>query len=82
MIGEKDQGVLDLIGAIAPRSLMLIACGKREIYFNRMFLAAAKAPKIIWELPKVQHAAAISDPDYHVKLIDFFTETLQPVQKE
>jgi pimeloyl-ACP methyl ester carboxylesterase len=78
MMGGRDTGVLEEIGKIAPRPLMLVACGKFEIHFGRMFLAAANDPKISWELPKTRHAhGLVQNPrEYPQRIIAFFRQAL------
>lgn len=78
MIGGKDKGVLQVIGEVAPRPILFIASGEKDIYFNRMFFQAAKEPKELWELPEAPHGGALAvDPDEYLKrLISFFEKTL------
>jgi len=78
MMGGRDTGVLQVIGNLAPRPLLMIACGGGEIYFNRMFFAAANEPKTLWELPKAQHAGAMTQEpkQYPQRIIDFFDRAL------
>ena len=45
MIGGKEPGVLEVIGRVAPRPLLLIASGQQDIYFNRQFYRAANEPR-------------------------------------
>ncbi len=59
MIGGKEPGVLEVIGRLAPRPLLLIASGQQDIYFNRQFYQAANEPKELWELPDGEHGEAI-----------------------
>jgi len=74
MSGVHPTAILAEIGKLAPRPLMLIACGQYELYFNRMFYAAAGEPKTLWELPKARHAGAfIKDQRvYKEKVLSFF----------
>ncbi len=67
MIGGKDRGVLEVIGEIAPRPILFIASGAKDIYFNRLFYQHAKEPKELWELPNGEHGAAV---------IEFFDKSL------
>lgn len=78
MIGGKDSGVLETIGKIAPRPILLIAGGEKDIYFNRLFFQAANEPKEIWELPEAEHAAAILEDShaYVRRVTEFFDRTL------
>ncbi len=78
LMGGRDTAVLEEIGKIAPRPLMLISCGKFEIYFGRMFLAAAKDPKTLWELPRARHAQGfLQNPkEYPARVLAFFNNVL------
>lgn len=78
MIGGRDRGVLEVIGEVTPRPLLLIASGDKDIYFNRLFYQAAKDPKELWELPNGTHAAAFleNSQEYAERVIGFFDEAL------
>lgn len=82
MCGEKEAGVLEVIGRIAPRPVLLIAGGPQDIYFNRMFHQAANEPKELWELPAGEHGAAIlSDSQAYIQRVtEFFSRELLPEQ--
>jgi uncharacterized protein len=52
----------DVVARIAPTPLMLIATGgslPAERDFNRIYLEAAREPVELWDLPDVDHTAAI-----------------------
>lgn len=78
MIGGKDSGVLEVIGTLAPRPILLIASGANDIYFSRLFFKAAQEPKELWELPNGTHGGAIlQDPkEYTKRVLDFFNKGL------
>jgi dienelactone hydrolase len=78
MIGGKDTSVIDAIGQIAPRPILFIASGEKDIYFNRLFFQAANEPKELWELPKGEHGAAILEDSriYMQRVIEFFDKAL------
>jgi uncharacterized protein len=78
MIGGRDTSVIEAIGQIAPRPILLIASGEKDIYFNRLFFHAAKEPKELWELPDAEHGTAIlkESQTYMRQVIDFFDKTL------
>jgi uncharacterized protein len=78
MIGGKDTSVIETIGQIAPRPILLIASGEKDIYFNRLFFQAADEPKEIWELPTGEHGAAIlaDSQTYMQRVIEFFDKSL------
>jgi pimeloyl-ACP methyl ester carboxylesterase len=59
MCRGRQAGVLDVIGELAPRPLLLIASGSQDIYFNRFFYRAAGEPRELWEVPQGEHGAAI-----------------------
>jgi|GEM_PF-676925 len=77
MCGVHPTDIRAEIGKLAPRPLLLIACGKTEIHFNRKFYAAASEPKALWELPKARHAMAFFQDHkvYMAKVIGFFDNT-------
>jgi pimeloyl-ACP methyl ester carboxylesterase len=78
MIGGKDTSVMESIAKIAPRPILLIASGEKDIYFNRLFFQAAGEPKELWELPNGKHGAAIlqSSGAYSQRVIEFFDKAL------
>jgi len=78
MIGGKDTSVMEAIGQIAPRPILLIASGEKDIYFNRLFFQAAQEPKELWELPSGEHGAAILQDSriYMQGVVGFFDKTL------
>ena len=74
MIGGKSTSVVETIGKIAPRPILLIASGEKDIYFNRIFFPAAQEPKELWELHAGQHGAAILQGSgaYAQRVVEFF----------
>jgi fermentation-respiration switch protein FrsA (DUF1100 family) len=82
MSGYKEASVLDVIGLLAPRPILLIAGGAQDIYFNRLFYQAAGEPKELWELPQGEHGAAVLSDSraYTGRVIEFFQRTLLPEQ--
>jgi pimeloyl-ACP methyl ester carboxylesterase len=78
MIGGSDTSVMEAIRQIAPRPILFIASGPKDIYFNRMFFEAAKEPKEIWELRDGEHGAGIlKDPQSYMKrVVEFFDKAL------
>lgn len=78
MIGGRDTSVVASIGKLAPRPILLIASGEKDIYFNRLFYKAANEPKELWELPDGEHGAAIlKDSHGYIRhVVDFFNKTL------
>ena len=78
MIGGKDTSVMEAISQIAPRPILLIASGEKDIYFNRLFFQAANEPKELWELPHGEHGGAILEDSktYMQHVVEFFDKTL------
>ncbi len=78
MIGGKDLSVIETIGRLAPRPILLIASGEKDIYFNRIFFEAAGEPKELWELPNGEHGAAILQNSglYAQRVVEFFDKVL------
>lgn len=78
MIGGRELGVLEVIGKIAPRPVLFIASGAKDIHFSRLFYAAANEPKELWELPEGLHGAAILQgaQEYQNRLLEFFGKAL------
>jgi fermentation-respiration switch protein FrsA (DUF1100 family) len=78
MIGGKDRGVLEVVSEIAPRPILFIASGAKDIYFDRLFYQHAKEPKELWELPNGEHGAAFlhNSQEYTERVIEFFDKSL------
>jgi pimeloyl-ACP methyl ester carboxylesterase len=58
---EEPPGLLDEVGAIAPRPILLIATGGREheIDVNRAYAAAAGSTASVWELSNADHTGGL-----------------------
>lgn len=78
MIAGKNTSVMDTIGKVAPRPILLIASGKENIYFNRIFFQAAGEPKELWELPEAERNSAIlfDSHAYTQRVVEFFDKAL------
>lgn len=78
MCGGREPGVLEIIGRLASRPLLLIASGAKDIYFNRLFYQAAGEPKELWEVPQGEHGAAIlvNSHAYLERVTHFFQREL------
>jgi hypothetical protein len=78
MIGGKDTSVIEEIGRIAPRPILMIASGENDMYFNRLFFQATNAPRELWELPAGEHGAAIlqDSHEYIRRVVGFFNKAL------
>lgn len=76
--GQHPTPLTAEIGKIAPRPILLIACGPREIELNRRFCAAAQASCVVWELPKARHAAGlVNEPEeYPRRVVAFLDDAL------
>lgn len=76
--GQRPTPLTAEMGKIAPRPMLLIACGRHEIGINRRFCAAAQASCVVWELPKARHAAGlVNEPDeYPRRVVAFFDDAL------
>jgi pimeloyl-ACP methyl ester carboxylesterase len=74
--GQRPTPVTVEIGQLAPRPILLIPCGKREIANNRRFHAAAPEICTLWELPHARHAHALAfAPDeYPIRIVAFFDQ--------
>lgn len=77
--GQHPTPVTADIGNIAPRPILFIACGPREIEMNRRFCAAAQESGVLWELPKARHATGLlHEPEaYARRVLAFFDEALK-----
>lgn len=78
MIGGKDTSVIEEIEKVAPRPILLIASGAKDIYFNRLFFRFANEPKELWEVPAGEHGAAIlqDSHEYIQRVVGFFNKAL------
>jgi alpha-beta hydrolase superfamily lysophospholipase len=78
MIGGKDKGVLQVIHEVAPRPILFIAGGERDMYFSQLFFQAAGVPKELLEFPAAQHASGLlqNPEEYMRRLIGFFDKSL------
>jgi acetyl esterase/lipase len=76
--GEPLQ---DLVARIAPTPLLLVATGRdvpAELDANRLYAEAAREPVEHWELPDVNHTAAIRErpEEYERRVVRFFDDAL------
>lgn len=80
---RPTSGLVDTIGAIAPRPVLLISAGRgMEQRWLRRLYAAAREPRELWELPQAKHAECYAaDPaTYTEKITAFFDRALHPTQ--
>ena len=72
--------LMDLVAAVAPRSLLLIRGldGQPAEVLNRAFYHAAGEPKQLWEVPGAGHTAALSaqPQEYERRVVGFFDRAL------
>ena len=71
----------ELVAEISPTPLLLIATGRdlpAERDFNRIYAEAAQEPVELWELPEVNHTAAIRErpAQYEQRVIGFLRRAL------
>jgi pimeloyl-ACP methyl ester carboxylesterase len=77
--GQRPTSLKAEIGKLAPRPLLLIACGRSEIEFNRSLAELAGEHCQTWELPKASHGAAlaIKPGEYARRVVGFFDRALE-----
>jgi len=78
---SPDDPLKELVARLSPTPLLLIATGRdlpAELGLNRIYAEAAREPVELWELPDVNHTAAIDErPDeYASRVVGFFNEAL------
>ena len=84
--GESPgESLKDLVARVSPTPLLLISTGGSlpvERDFNRIYAEAAREPVDFWDLPDVDHTAAIRQrPDeYERRVVGFFDRALVPRQ--
>ena len=70
----------DLMPRIAPRPVFLISAlhGNADEVLNRVYYAAARTPKTLWEVPQGGHTHALSalPREYERRVIAFFDQAL------
>ena len=71
----------DLAAQVSPTPLLLVSTGlgvQNELGFNRVYAEAAREPVELWELPDVQHTAAVREraAEYEERVIGFLDEAL------
>jgi pimeloyl-ACP methyl ester carboxylesterase len=78
MIRGRDTSVVAAIGRLAPRPILLIASGEKDMYFNRIFFQAAGEPRELWELPEGEHGGAVlvDSHAYIRRVVEFFDKAL------
>ena len=71
----------ELVAEVSPTPLLLVATGgslAAEIDFNRIYAEAAREPVELWELPEVDHTAAIRErpAEYERRVVGFLDAAL------
>jgi dienelactone hydrolase len=71
----------ELVARISPTPLLLISTGgslPAERDFNRIYAKAAREPVELWDLPEVNHTAAIGErpEEYQRRVVRFFDNAL------
>ena len=80
--GESPgEPLKDAVARISPTPLLLIATGRSipaERDFNRIYVEAAREPVELWDLPDVDHIAALRQrpEEYERRVVGFFDEAL------
>jgi dienelactone hydrolase len=78
---SPGEPLRDLVARISPTPLLLIATGRdlpAELDANRLYAAAAREPVEHWELPDVNHTAALRErpQEYEERVVGFFDDAL------
>ena len=78
---SPDEPLKELVARVSPTPLLLISTGgslpaERDV--NRIYARAAREPVELWELPDVDHTAAIRErpSEYERRVVGFFDEAL------
>jgi pimeloyl-ACP methyl ester carboxylesterase len=71
----------DLVAKVSPTPLLLVSTGgslPAELEMNRFYAEVAREPFELWELPDVDHTAAIRERprEYERRVIGFFDQAL------
>jgi len=74
-------GIANTIGAIAPRPILLIACGADqdiETRIARHYYDHADEPKVLWEIPEAHHGGGpVARPEeYEERVVEFFDQAM------
>ena len=72
-------GVIDVIGDIAPRPVLLIATGQdMGLRLVKHYYARAGEPKTLWEIPETGHGIGpvVRPEEYEERIVDFFNQAL------
>jgi uncharacterized protein len=78
---SPSEPLKELVARISPTPLLLISTGgslPAERDFNRIYAKAAREPVELWDLPEVNHTAAIRErpEEYQRRVVRFFDNAL------
>jgi hypothetical protein len=77
---EPPPSLVHLTGRFSPRPVLLIRGldGQPQEALNRVYYAAARPPKTLWEVPGAGHTAALAtDPqEYERRVVGLFDRAL------
>ncbi|MDQ3778058.1 MAG: alpha/beta hydrolase [Actinomycetota bacterium] len=78
---SPDEPLKELVSDVSPTPLLLIAAGRGvrgERAFNRVYFEAARDPVELWDLPDVNHTAAIRErpQEYERRVVGLFERSL------
>jgi hypothetical protein len=79
---SPGKALKDAVARVSPTPLLLIATGRSlpaERDFNRIYMEAAREPVELWDLPDVDHTAAIRQrpEEYERRVVGFFDDALR-----
>jgi dipeptidyl aminopeptidase/acylaminoacyl peptidase len=80
-VSAADLRAIDVVGEIAPRTLLLVRGSADDTvpeFMTRALYAAARAPKSLWIIPGAKHGgyAEVAPSDYRSRLVQFFSDNL------
>jgi uncharacterized protein len=78
---SPGEPLVELVSRVAPTPLLLIAAGRgiaQERDFNRIYAEAAREPVELWDLPDVNHTAAVREraDEYEQRVVGFLDRAL------
>ena len=78
---QEPPAVIEVIGSIAPKPILLISAGSEKSAEYRIvtaYYAAANDPKTMWEIPEATHGGGLkTQPDeYRENVLTFMNEFL------
>jgi pimeloyl-ACP methyl ester carboxylesterase len=75
----QEPSLAQLIAEISPRPILIIAAGQGgEKFGGRRLYAAAREPKVLWEIPEAKHGEGLAKrhQEYEERLVTFFGKAL------